>query len=246
MWLDPYFTQNWLQDLVATILTFAIALAWLRLLDALAARGVIEQRLSRKLIHIGTGPLFVLCWNFFSPAPWARFLAALVPLAITGQFLLVGLGVIKDPAAVQAMSRTGDRREILKGPLYYGLIFVACTIAFWRHSPVGILALMIMCGGDGLAEIVGRRYGTRPIYAGSRKTRAGSIAMFLGGFVFGFGFLWLFNVLGDFQPAMPVGQTALSSALITLIAAGVETLPFEDVDNITTTAAAVILGLILF
>ena len=246
MWLDPYFTQDGLQDLVATILTFAIALAWLRLLDALAARGVIEQRLSRKLIHIGTGPLFVLCWNLYSSAIWARFLAALVPLAITGQFLLVGLGIVKDPAAVQAMSRSGDRREILKGPLFYGLIFVACTIAFWRHSPIGILALMIMCGGDGLADIIGRRYGKRPIAAGSWKTWAGSSAMFLGGFVFGFGFLWLFNAFGNFQPAMPLGKTALSCAIISLMAAVVEALPFEDVDNITTTVTAVLLGLVLF
>ena len=110
MWLAPYFQNDWAQDLVATVLTFAIALAWLRILDALAARRVIGQNLSRKLIHIGTGPIFVLCWNLFSPQPAARYLAALVPLAITAQFALVGAGVIKDPAAVQAMSRTGDRR----------------------------------------------------------------------------------------------------------------------------------------
>ncbi len=60
----------------------------------------------------------------------ARYLAALVPFAITAQFALVGLGVMKDPAAVEAMSRTGDRREILRGPLFYGIIFVVLTILF--------------------------------------------------------------------------------------------------------------------
>ena len=43
-------------------------------------------------------------------------------------------------AAVQAMTRHGDAREILRGPLYYGLVFVVCTVLFWRHSPVGMLA----------------------------------------------------------------------------------------------------------
>src|SRR3990170_299244 len=138
MWLDPFFTSDWLQDLLATILTFAVALGWLRLMDALAHRGWIEQRLSRKIIHIGTGPLFVLCWNLFSAAPAARWLAALVPFAITAQFFAVGMGWMKDPAAVQAMTRHGDPREILRGPLYYGIVFVLCTILFWRHSPVGI------------------------------------------------------------------------------------------------------------
>ena len=40
----------------------------------------------------------------------SRWLAALVPLVITAQFALVGTGVIRDEAAVKAMSRTGDPR----------------------------------------------------------------------------------------------------------------------------------------
>jgi hypothetical protein len=133
MWLSTFFTNDWAQDAVATVLTFAVALGWLRLMDTLAARGVIGQADSRKLIHIGTGPIFVLCWTLFSPQSAARYLAALVPLAITAQFVLVGAGVIRDPAAVQAMSRTGDRREILRGPLYYGIV-CRCTLVFWRVS----------------------------------------------------------------------------------------------------------------
>jgi phytol kinase len=77
------------RDLLATVVTFAAALAWLRLIDLLAHRGVLEARLSRKIIHVGTGPLFVLCWLLFSEAVWARWLVALVPLAITVQFFLV-------------------------------------------------------------------------------------------------------------------------------------------------------------
>jgi hypothetical protein len=99
----------WIQDVVAAVITLAVALVWLRVVDALAARGVLEQRLSRKVIHIGTGPLFVACWLLFTPNPAARYLAALVPLLITGQFALVGTGLMEDPAAVAAMTRHGDR-----------------------------------------------------------------------------------------------------------------------------------------
>ncbi len=133
MWLDAYFQNKILQDGVATALTLAVSLLWLRLMDALAHRGLVDQRLSRKIIHIGTGPLYVLCWHLFSAQPWARWCAALVPLGITAQFFLVGTGVIKDEAAVKAMTRTGDPREILRGPLYYGVIFVVCTLVFWQH-----------------------------------------------------------------------------------------------------------------
>ena len=138
---------------LATLLTFVIAVFFLRLMDFLAHRGWIESRLSRKLIHIGTGPIFVLCWLMFPDQPISRWLAALVPLVITAQFVLVGTGIIKDEAAVKAMSRAGDRREILRGPFFYGIVFIAVTLVYWKDSLIGIPALMMMCGGDGIADI---------------------------------------------------------------------------------------------
>ncbi len=149
----------WINNIIALIVTFAVALAWLRLNDFFATRGWVSSRTSRKFIHIGTGPLFVLCWLLFNDAASSRFLAALVPFSITIQFALVGLGMMKDESTVQGMSRSGDRREILRGPLYYGIVFVILTILFWKENPVGIVALMMICGGDGLAEILGRKYG---------------------------------------------------------------------------------------
>ena len=153
MWLEPFFSNPLAQDIVATCLTFILSLLWLRLMDALAHRGVLSPQLSRKLIHIGTGPLFLICWHLFSLQPEARFFAALVPLAVTAQFAAVGLGVLPDPAAVQAMTRHGDRREILRGPLYYGVVFVAATLIFWRTVPAGVVALMLLCGGDDQEDI---------------------------------------------------------------------------------------------
>ena len=67
------------------ILTFIIALAFLRVIDFFAHRGWLEAKLSRKIIHIGTGPIFVLCWMLFPGVEISRYLAALVPLTITGQ-----------------------------------------------------------------------------------------------------------------------------------------------------------------
>lgn len=241
MWLTPFFSNPLTQDIVATVITFALSLAWLRLMDALAHRGLIEQRLSRKIIHIGTGPLFVLCWNLFSAGAGARYWAALVPLGITAQFGLVGLGIMKDEAAVKAMTRTNNPREILRGPLYYGLVFVVCTVLFWRHSPVGIFALMALCGGDGLADIVGRRWGAAKLPFNPGKSWAGSAAMWAGSWGFGLGYLTLFNAFGNFEPVL--GNVAGVTALIALAATAVEALPWGDVDNLTITVVAVGLGL---
>ena len=149
-----------MNNAISLIISFGLALAWLRLNDFFAHRGWVSSGLSRKIIHIGTGPIFVLTWLFFGDDPAARFLAALIPLAITLQFALVGLGVWRDPSAVAAMSRTGDRREILRGPLFYGIVFVLLTIFYWKDLPIGIVALMLLCGGDGLADVIGKRLGT--------------------------------------------------------------------------------------
>jgi phytol kinase len=246
MWLDPLFASATLQDLAAMILTFAVSLTWLRVMDGLAHRGLIEARLSRKIIHIGTGPLFVLCWNLYSREPSARFWAAAVPLAITLQFVAVGLGWMKDDAAVKAMTRHGNPREILLGPLFYGLIFVACTLVFWRTSPVGITSLMILCGGDGLADIVGRRWGRAKLPYSREKSWVGSAAMALGGFAFALAFVAAFNAMGVLEPRLDMDAAIWKLGLISLAAAVTESLPLADVDNLTTTGVAIALGGILF
>jgi phytol kinase len=230
-------------NLIALALTFIAALAWLRLNDFAAHRGFISSQLSRKIIHIGTGPIFVLCWLLFSDASVTRYLAALVPGLITVQFVLVGLGIIKDQAAVQAMSRTGDRREILRGPLFYGIIFVVLTIIYWKDSPIGMVALMLMCGGDGLADILGRKFGVKKLPWAPNKSWMGSLGMFLGGWILAIGILWVYLLAGVFPGSIEEYLPALS--LIALVGTMVESLPIKDIDNITVTVSAVILGHLL-
>lgn len=225
-----------MHPLLATFITFAAALLWLRLMDFFAHRGWIDSRLSRKIIHIGTGPIFVLCWLLFPEQPVSRWLAALVPLSITLQFALVGTGVVQDEAAVKAMSRSGDRREILRGPLFYGLMFVLLTVIFWKDSPAGMVALLMMCGGDGLADLVGRHVRSPHWPWSPRKTVAGSLAVFLGGMLLSGLVLFVYVQRGLFAP--PAAGWALPLVTAALAATLVESLPFADIDNITMTLTA--------
>jgi phytol kinase len=213
-------------------------------MDSIAERGWIDSKTSRKLIHIGTGPIFVLCWLMFPDLSISRWLAALVPLLITVQFALVGTGILKDEAAVKAMSRTGDRREILRGPLFYGLMFVAITLIYWRDSFIGIPALMMMCGGDGIADIVGRRVRSAKLPWSPDKSVAGTLSVFVGGwlltnFVFAI-YVWM----GAFGG--PILRFLLPVTWIALGAAIVESLPFKDVDNITLTFVSALIGHLVF
>jgi phytol kinase len=174
----------------------------------------------------------------------ARYLAALVPLAITGQFVLVGTGIMKDEAAVAALSRTGDRREILKGPLYYGIIFVVITIFYWLDSPIGITALMALCGGDGLADVLGRKFGKAKLPWAPTKSWVGSFGMFAGSWILSVVVLGILSAGG--LVASSLAAMLLPVTVICLAATVVESLPIREVDNITVTAAALILGHLLF
>lgn len=230
-------------DFIALLITFIVSLIWLRLNDYAAHKGWISGELSRKLIHIGTGPIFVLCWLIFPNSTISKYVAALVPLAITIQFFLVGIGFLRDDSAVQAMSRSGDPREILRGPLYYGLVFVIITILFWYDSPTGIVALMLMCGGDGLAGILGKRYGKSRIPWNPRKTWIGSTAMFTGGLLLSLAILAIYISNGFFDSTFIDLFPAI--LIISFMAAIIESLPLPDIDNITVTATAVLLGYFL-
>jgi len=230
---------------LALLITLVLALVEIRTLDFAAHRGWIESRLSRKLIHILTGPLFVLCWLLFPDKFWyERWLAALVPLLFTVQFALIGLGIVKDEASVKAMSRSGDRREILKGPLFYGIIFVIMTLVFWKDSPLGMTALMLMCGGDGLADVMGRLLKSAPLPWSKGKTWFGSLGMFIGGWAVSALILAVYVQAGVFPG--PFSVFLLPVTLIALAGTLVESLPLRDVDNITVTLAAVALGTLLF
>ena len=232
--------NNW----IALAITFAAALGFLRSMDFFAHRGWIDSRLSRKIIHIGTGPIYVLCWLLFDNEPAARWMAALVPFAITVQFALIGLGILKDEASVKALSRTGDPKEILRGPLYYGIVFVVMTLVFWKDSPTGIIALMLMCGGDGIADIVGRNIKSAKLPWSREKSVAGSLAVFVGGAGLALLIVAIYGNMG--VSGFSSDKILLAIAVISFGGMLVESLPFKDVDNLTITITAVILGSFYF
>ncbi|MCE9645723.1 MAG: phosphatidate cytidylyltransferase [Chloroflexi bacterium] len=233
-----------MNNYLALIITFVISLVFLRSMDFIAQRGWMDGKLSRKVIHIGTGPIFVLCWFLFRDTPDARWLAALVPFAITIQFALIGLGIMKDEASVKSMSRTGDPREILRGPLYYGIMFVVLTLVYWKDSPIGIIALMMMCGGDGIADIVGRRIASPKLPWSREKSIAGTVSVFAGGWLMAAVLIYIYVAAGVF--AGPFMNYLLPITFIALAGAMVESLRYKDIDNVTMTLASALVGSLFF
>jgi len=230
------------RDVIVTLGALVGSTTVVKTFDTLAERGYMEQNLSRKLIHTTCGPLFILSWLFFTQSDSARLLSAVIPFVNGLRLFLIGSGMVEDKAAVKAVSRKGDRTELLKGPFYYTIVLTIATVSFWRN-PAGIIALSIMCGGDGLADIVGRKLGkTNKLFYNRSKSWAGSAAMLLGSFLLSEFLLTTFAQFGFLE-----GQTtedALKVFLICAVTTVVESLPINKYidDNITVPVTALVLG----
>jgi phytol kinase len=103
-----------------------------------------------------------------------------------------------------------------------------------------MVALMMMCGGDGVADLVGRRFRSPRLPWSSEKSVAGSLSVFVGGFGLSLAILAVYVPLGVF-PA-PLVSYLLPLGLIALVSMLVESLPHKDVDNVTMTITAALLG----
>jgi len=108
----------------------------------------------------------------------------------------------------------------------------------------GIAALLILCIGDGVADLVGRKYGSHPLFWSKQKSWEGTLSFILSSFIFSSIWGILFISLGYFQLAI---TEYLFKLLILITACALaESLPVRDYDNITVFATAVVLGRILW
>jgi phytol kinase len=124
------------------------------------------------------------------------------------------------------------------------MVFVAITLIYWKDSLVGIPALMMMCGGDGIADIVGRNVNSPKLPWSREKSVAGSLSVFLGGWLLTIFVFAVYVWIGAFSG--PITRFLLPVTLIAIGATLVESLPFKDVDNITLVLVSVLIGHFVF
>ncbi len=238
-------------DTAVTVFAFAGAYAWLDVWVRLANRGF-DPKLSRKIIHSGSAPLFMLLWPLYSSAPSARYVAAVVPLLQAVRLIAAGKlrtsptatttaagsprgqGAVVDGGIAKAISRSGSAQEAIQGPLIYTLVLLVATAAFFRDTPVGVVAILQMAMGDGLADIVGRRFGSTKWPFSAHKSYMGSLAFVLGSFVACSGILALYSATGVLQ--LDIVAALPRILLISVICSIVELVDIAD-DNWTVPLA---------
>ena len=104
-------------------------------------------------------------------------------------------------------------------------------------------ALMMLCGGDGVADMIGRHFKSPKLKHSPQKSVAGSLGVFFGGLLLSLIILAIYSGLGYFPGSfsrflLPLTFIALASTLV-------ESLPHKDIDNITVTLVSAILGIML-
>nr|AUZ98394.1 farnesol kinase [Trachyspermum ammi] len=228
-------------DLCATAISGVVAVSVLRIWEETAKRGIFDQKLNRKLVHISIGLVFMLCWPLFSSSRQGALFAALIPGLNIIKMFLMGLGIWKDEATVKSMSRFGDYRELLKGPLYYAATITLACAVYWRGSPIAIAAICNLCAGDGLADIIGRRFGSQRLPYNNNKSVAGSVAMLIAGFITSVGYMHYFCSFGYLEKSW---EMVIGFLVVSLASTLVESHPLSTVldDNLTVPLATLLVG----
>ena len=217
VWLpDPI-----VRDVACTLGGTVGAVGWLGVWTWLASKGLIDSKVSRKVVHCGSGPLFLLTWPLFSNTYLTRAIASIVPATNALRLLKAGTSSGdkgKDSGLVSAISRSGNPAEVLQGPFVYTLVLLASTAGGWLTIPA-ISAVCQMAAGDGMADLVGRRWGTVKWPWSETKSVAGSAAFFVAAFVATLGEIAWFHAFGSLaiSPEECVGRVAIISAACALV-----------------------------
>ena len=214
-------------NIACTSLAAAAALLWLQVWISFAKRGKIEPKLSRKIIHTGSAPLYLALFPLFSDDSYANIFAASVPLSQLLRLVssYYSSNNSENAGLVNAISRTGNKREALEGPFYYNVILFLVSLFAFRTIP-GVFVIGQMAAGDGMADIVGRRFGSVKWPFSKSKSIAGSLGFVAGAFVVTCGLLVLYTATGCLS--IDIGEVFPQVLLVSVICALVELLPIGE------------------
>ncbi|MFW9783524.1 MAG: diacylglycerol/polyprenol kinase family protein [Candidatus Heimdallarchaeota archaeon] len=234
-----------LWDFIAMLISIVSLFILVQINALIRKNGKVSTIITRKLVHIFAGPIFIISWLLFSGKIFSRFIAMIVPILFVLQFIAIGTGKMKNESFVASMSRTGDPKELLGGTLYYAIIMVIITI-FWFYfpeNPTSLILIGCLSGGDGLADIIGRKYGGDKKFGimGSRKTLIGTLAMFFGSFFISIILVLIFSIV---VPTMNIFTLITPITFISVVTMIVEALSPKGIDNWTISVVVVVMALL--
>jgi phytol kinase len=170
----------------------------------------------RKIVHIGAGQVMLLAWWLAIPG-WVIQAAAVLAGAIA--IASYNLPILPSVNSVGRHSW---------GTLFYAISIGVLTTWFWPlgRPEFAVLGILVMAWGDGMAAIVGQRWGRhRYRVGGIQKSWEGSLAM---AWVSAIVAIAILRGAGTaFAPAL------LTGTIVALFATTLELLSWRGIDNLT-------------
>ena len=182
-----------------------------------------KEELSRKIIHIGTGPVILLAWLFDIPKNIAFITAFVITIALGVNYQYRLLPAIEDI----------ERKSF--GTIAYGISITLLLLLFWpRHASSISVGVLSMAFGDGLAGLIGRSIQS-PTWSilGQTKSIAGTLTM---GAVVGI-------TTGAITSINNIAIQPLEIVTISIIATFLEQISPFGMDNITVPIGVTCLGI---
>lgn len=104
-----------------------------------------QRELSRKIVHIGTGPVLPLAWFLHIP----------IAIAVPCAFVVTLITLINHRWHLLPAVEDVGRKSY--GTVAYGVAICLLLILFWAENPAAACAgVLVMAFGDGLAGLIGR------------------------------------------------------------------------------------------
>ncbi len=213
----------WLQIAITAIWVLLILLiAWM------VNRFTNEPEIVRKIVHIGTGNVILLAWWLDIPAI----------VGITASILASAITLLSYRLPILPGINSVGRQSL--GTFFYSVSFGILVAWFWylEQPQYAALGILIMTWGDGLAALIGQRFGTHKYKIfGTEKSWEGSLTMMLVSYLVSS--LILVGTQGNSW------QTWVISVLVAVIATALEAFSFLGIDNLTVPLSSAALAYFL-
>ncbi|WP_375468532.1 diacylglycerol/polyprenol kinase family protein [uncultured Nostoc sp.] len=201
----------WLQIASAAIWVLLILLiAWV------VNRFADKPEIVRKIVHIGTGNVILIAWWLDIPAS----------VGITASILASAITLLSYRFPILPGINSVGRQSL--GTFFYSVSFGILVAWFWylQQPQYAALGILIMTWGDGLAALIGQRFGKHKYKVfGTEKSWEGSLTMMLVSYVVSS--LILVGTQGNSW------QTWVVSLVVAVIATALEAVSFLGIDNLT-------------
>jgi phytol kinase len=183
---------------------------------------------TRKVVHIGVGNVILLAWFLDVPA-W---------FGMAASALFSGIALLSYRFPILPGINSVGRKSL--GTFFYAVSIGVLIAWFWPAGQpyYAALGILVMTWGDGLAALIGQRWGTHPYKLwGIQKSWEGSLTMALTTYVVTS--LILFSVQGN------ILQTWLIPVAVAIIATGLEAFSKFGIDNLTVPVGSAASGFLL-